>query len=317
MRKLIIDTDTGSDDAVALLMALRSPEVEVLGITTVSGNVPLEQATQNALMTVEVCGSRVPVYKGAAKPLFRELVTAVNVHGRDGMGDLDLIHPQSAAQATHAVDYLIETVRANPGEVEIVTIGPATNLALAMLKEPQVMRRTKHIWSMGTAGFGPGNTTPVAEFNVYVDAESYAVLLNGGAPLTIVGIDQCKGNAVWTAQDMEEIRAGSRVGCFAVDCNSVLRAFQKRRCGQDIVDLPDPVTMAVALWDDVALDKARCHCYCCTREEEAYGQVILHEEGRVYAIDRPERPVNAEVVRRIDVPLYKARLKELLIGAEA
>ena len=75
--------------------------------------------------------------------------------------------------------------------------------------------------------------------------------------------------------------------------------------------------MAVALWDDVALDKARCHCYCCTREEEAYGQVILHEEGRVYAIDRPERPVNAEVVRRIDVPLYKARLKELLIGAEA
>ena len=140
----------------------RSPEVEVLGITTVGGNVPLEQATQNALMTVEVCGSRVPVYKGAAKPLFRELVTAVNVHGRDGMGDLDLIHPQSAAQATHAVDYLIETVRANPGEVEIVTIGPATNLALAMLKEPQGMRRTKHIWSMGTAGFGPGNTTPVS-----------------------------------------------------------------------------------------------------------------------------------------------------------
>ena len=214
MRKLIIDTDTGSDDAVALLMALRSPEVEVLGITTVGGNVPLEQATQNALMTVEVCGSRVPVYKGAAKPLFRELVTAVNVHGRDGMGDLDLIHPQSAAQATHAVDYLIETVRANPGEVEIVTIGPATNLALAMLKEPQVMRRTKHIWSMGTAGFGPGNTTPVAEFNVYVDAESYAVLLNGGVPLTIVGIDQCKGNAVWTAQDMEEIRVGSRVGAL-------------------------------------------------------------------------------------------------------
>ncbi|MCT6817642.1 MAG: nucleoside hydrolase, partial [Lysinibacillus fusiformis] len=128
MRKLIIDTDTGSDDAVALIMALKSTNLKVEAITTVCGNVPIELATKNALMTIEVAnGQKPPLYVGAAKPLMRDLVTAVNVHGEDGMGDCHLIHPTLLPESKHAVDAILELIENNPGEVEIVTIGPVTN----------------------------------------------------------------------------------------------------------------------------------------------------------------------------------------------
>lgn len=182
LRKLIIDTDTGSDDAVALMMALLSDNIEVIGITTVCGNVPLDLATKNALMTSEICNSQVPIFAGADKPLFRNLVTAVNVHGNDGMGDCDLIHPTTKPANGHAVDFILETVKSNPDQIEIVALGPVTNIALAILKEPETMKKVKHIWSMSTGGFGPGNTTPVAEFNVFVDAESFSALLNSEIP---------------------------------------------------------------------------------------------------------------------------------------
>ena len=224
MRKLIIDTDTGSNDAVALIMALKSETVSVEAITTVCGNVPLDLATKNALMTIEVAnGQTPPVYVGSAKPLMRDLVTATNVHGDDGMGDIDLIHPTLIAEEKHAVDAIIEIVKNNPGEIEIVTIGPVTNIALAMFKDPDTMNTVEHIYSMGTAGFGAGNTTPVAEFNVYVDAEAYSIMLNFGVPITIIGFDVCLGDAAWNKEDIDLLlSSGKPEAEFSVKCNKTL-----------------------------------------------------------------------------------------------
>lgn len=312
MRKFIIDTDTGSDDAVALMMALLDETVEVLGITTVCGNVTQQQAAENALMTVEICKKQVPVYPGADHPLFRELVTAVRVHGDDGMGDCGLIHPSGKVCRQHGADFILETVRKYPGEIEIVTLGPLTNLALAILKDREAMRGVKHIYTMGTAGFGPGNTTPVASFNVYVDADSFRVLLNAGIPLTIIGFDQCIGDAALHREDLEQLASLNRIGKFAVDCNRSLLQYNLRRTNEYMVDLPDAVAMAAALWDDIVLERIQVHAYCCTGEAATYGQVIFYNRNDHLAIELNIPPDNAEVVRKIDAARYKQRLMETL-----
>lgn len=311
MRKFIIDTDTGSDDAVALMMAVLSPEVEVMGVTTVCGNVPMDQGTQNALMTLEVCGRDIPVYPGQDRPMYRQAVTAVNVHGNDGMGDLDLIHPKKSPSSTHAVDYILEQARKYPNEIELVMLGPATNVATAILQDRQAMRGIKHIWSMGTGGFGLGNTTPVAEFNIYVDADSYRVLVESGIPLTVIGLDMCHGDTVWTEKDMERIGASGPIGKFAVDCNRMLLAYNLRR-GSHEVDLPDAVAMGAALWEDVRLETKLCPCYCCTNDDCCYGQVIFYDPTKELAIanDPPEARVG--VVTKFDAKEYKRRLEALL-----
>ncbi len=314
MRKYIIDTDTGSDDAVALMMALLSDGVELVGITTVCGNAPLECSTRNALMTVEVCGKRVPVYEGLAKPIMREPVTAVNVHGNDGMGDLDLIHPSALPQRMHAVDFILETIQSSPDEIEIVAIGPVCNLAAAIIKDAATMKRVKRIWSMGTSGFGAGNTTPVAEFNVYADAESYAILLQSGIPITIIGFDLCLGPAALNKTDVETWRSHSSVSRFAVECNTELLNYNLKRSGEYMIDLPDAVAMGVALWDDIVLDSVSAYCYCCTTEPHTYGQVIIYNRNDVLAIEQITPSDNATVIRSIDHALFKERMNALICG---
>lgn len=316
MRKIIIDTDTGSDDAVALIMALKSSVVKVEAITTVCGNVPLELATKNALMTIEIAnGQKPPLYSGAEKPLFRDLVTAVNVHGEDGMGDCNLINPILNAEKKHAVDAMIEIVKDNPGEIEIVTIGPATNIALAILKEPETMKKVKHIYSMGTSGFGTGNTTPVAEFNVYVDAEAYSIMMKSNIPLTIIGFDVCLGDAAWNKGDMDLLlSSGKREAEFSVKCNRSLLEYNLQRSGEHIVDLPDAVAMGVVLWDDIVIEEKLCYCYTCTIEEAAYGQVIINDGSKLSITEGfAGQTPNATVCKTIDNKLYKERLLDLLV----
>ncbi|KOR77111.1 hypothetical protein AM232_00415 [Bacillus sp. FJAT-21352] len=316
MRKIIIDTDTGSDDAVALMMALKSTEVDVLAITTVCGNVPLELSTNNALMTVEVTNAqKPPIYVGAAKPLMRDLVTAVNVHGEDGMGDDNLIHPTINPEPGHAVDMILDLVEKNPEEIEIVTIGPVTNIALAILKEPETMKKVKRIYSMGTAGFGPGNTTPVAEFNVYVDAEAYSIMMQSGIPISIIGFDICLGEAAWNREDMEFLIASQKEeAVFAVQCNRSLLEYNLQASGGHFVDLPDAVAMGVVLWDDIVLEDKLCYCYVCTTEEATYGQVIINDGSKLAISDGfGGNSPNAAVCKTIDNQLFKKRLLELLV----
>ena len=210
MRKIIIDTDTGSDDAVAIIMCLRELGDQVLALTTVSGNVPMEQATLNCLMSVEVAGlpEPPPVYRGADRPLMRPPIHARNVHGDDGMSDCGAIHPTlKAVEGIHGADAIIRLVEENPGEVELAVIGPATNVALAMMKAPETMKKLKCIWTMGTCGFGPGNTTPVSEFNVYADAEAYKVMMDFGVHVYVGGYDLCNAAAAWFDEDTARLMA--------------------------------------------------------------------------------------------------------------
>lgn len=312
MRKILIDTDTGSDDAVALMMAALSPEIEVVGISAVHGNVPLPLAIKNALMTLEVCESSIPVCSGAERPLFRSPVTAVNVHGEDGMGDIGLIHPNTIACKQHAVDMIIQNAKRYPEELEIVMLGPATNVATAILRDREVMSCIRRIYTMGTSGFGPGNCTPVSEFNVYADAESYRVLLESGIPLTIVGFDVCLGDAAWNQMDLQRISTSGPVGKFAVDCNKALLNYNLRRSGDYIVDLPDAVTMGVALWPEITTALRHCRCYCCTNNDRCYGQVILYDPKDTLAIENDLPQAEADVVASIDSTLYKRKLEQLL-----
>ncbi len=311
MRKFIIDTDTGSDDAYAIMMALESESVEVLGLTTVSGNVPLEKATRNALMTAEICKKNTPVYRGASKPLYRPAFSAEDFHGNDGMGDMNLINPSGKSEEKHAVDYILETLKAYPeNEIELVMLGPATTIALAILKDTDTMRRLRHIYSMGTAGFGPGNVTPVAEFNVYVDAESYDVLLNSGIPLTIIGCDLCFGDAVLKSPEIDRLLTMGEKQRFFGKCLQRQKTSNMEKGRGCIATLPDAVAMSVALWDDIVTGSTPVFCYCRTREEPDYGQVIIHrQDGGLYK----DKAKNAEVITGINAALFKKRLMELLL----
>ncbi len=318
MRKIIIDTDTGSDDAVGIMLAVLSGEIEVLGLTTVAGNCTLDYATKNALMTLEVCGrSDIPVYMGAYRPLYRDTFDAVDVHGKDGMGDLDLIHPTTKAKELHAVEYILDTVRQNPGEIEIIALGPATNLALAIMKDPDTMSKVKKIISMGTAGYGKGNCTVVAEFNVYADAESYKIMLESGIPTVIAGFDICLGEAAFNEKEIDMLLSSGRVANFAMRCNNTLIEFNRDREHKGtFLDLPDAVAVAVALWDDVIIKANNTACFCCIANDPSYGQVIVGAEKNLITNANSKIRHSTDVVETFDAKLYKKRLIDILVSAK-
>lgn len=192
MKNIIIDTDPGQDDAVAILTALASPdELNILGIVTVAGNVRVEQNTINALKVLELSGKTdVNVYQGCAEPLKRMLVTAEHVHGDTGLNGPDLPEPKLKAQDKHGVDYIIETLEAEPeNTVTLCTLGPLTNIATAIQKAPEIMARCEEIVMMGGAYFQGGNITPSAEFNIYVDPQAADIVFRAGIPITMASLD--------------------------------------------------------------------------------------------------------------------------------
>ena len=188
-RPLIIDCDPGADDAVALLLALASPELSVLGVTAVAGNVPLDLTAPNAQRICALAGRvDVPVFAGCDRPLVRPLETAAHVHGETGLGGLALADPPRPLDDRHAVDFIIETLLASEGDVTLAPLGPLTNIATAMTKAPEIVPRIRQIVLMGGA-IGRGNVTPVAEFNIYVDPHAAAIVFGSGAPLVMIGLD--------------------------------------------------------------------------------------------------------------------------------
>jgi len=246
-RVFLIDTDTASDDAVALIMALRAPDVRVAAITTVAGNVDLEQATRNALYTVELCQSDVAAYAGAAKPLLRPLQDARWFHGGDGLGDHGYPPPRRSPEPGHAVDALIETIAANPGLV-LVTLGPLTNVALALARKPSIVGQVSRCVVMGGAPCCEGNVTPAAEFNIWVDPEAARMVFRSQLPVELIGWQLCRGPAVVNSGDMERILGFKNDRArFAIECNSHAEQAHFEMTGEHGIALPDPVAMAVAL----------------------------------------------------------------------
>ena len=190
-RKIIIDTDPGQDDAVAILLALASPELDVLGIVAVAGNVPLALTQRNARVICELAGrADVPVYAGCDRPLARPLVTAEHVHGKTGLDGPPMVDPVMPLQAQHGVDFIVETLRREPaGTVTLCPLGPLTNIATAFQRAPDVVGRVQQIVLMGGAYFEVGNITPAAEFNIYVDPEAADIVFRSGADLVVLSLD--------------------------------------------------------------------------------------------------------------------------------
>jgi purine nucleosidase len=253
-RSFLIDTDTASDDAVALIMALRAPDVRVLAITTVAGNVPVEQATRNALYTVELCGAKAPVYAGASKPLVRTYQNATWFHGRDGLGDHNYPAPKQSPEKAHAVDAIIDTISANPGIV-LVTLGPLTNVALALAQKPEIAKNVSRCVIMGGAPCCEGNITPAAEYNIFVDPEAARAVVLSGLPIELVGWHLCRGEAILDDADIARILAFNNPAAkFAIDCNSHARHALKVQTGEDGICLPDPVAMSLALDSSISIN---------------------------------------------------------------
>ncbi len=318
-RTFLIDTDTASDDAVALLMALRWPEVEVKAITVVSGNVPVDQGVINALYTVELCGAEVPVYRGADRPLMREPVYALFFHGQDGMGDQHYPAPKSAPRPEHAVDALIETVRANPG-ITVVTLGPLTNLALALARAPEITTLIDRCVVMGGAANTVGNVTPAAEYNIWVDPEAARRVFHSGLPIEMVGCELSTGPANITEEEMAQIRAlDTPLAHFTLDCNRAGIRANQEWLGDPGLALPDPVAMAIALDPTTCTRKSRHYVAIETSSSLTRGMTVVDRLG--VATDERNRPIWAELVDQppwvtvcwaIDIPRWKAMLYRVL-----
>ncbi|MGD0133617.1 MAG: nucleoside hydrolase [Bryobacteraceae bacterium] len=294
--RILIDTDTASDDAVALIMALRAKNAQVVAISTVAGNVPVQQATRNALYVTDLCRVNVPVYQGAEKPLARRLLTADWFHGKDGLGDHDYPAPTRSPEKQHAVDAIVSTVRNNPG-LTLVTLGPLTNIALALAQAPDLVRNVARCVIMGGAPCCEGNVTPSAEYNMWVDPEAARIVFRSGLPLEIVGWHLCRGAAVIGPSDIEHIgKIGTKLAQFAVECNSTARIAYRKQTGEDGISLPDPVAMSIALDPSIGYESSRHYVDVETASELTRGMTIVDRLG--VAADERNRATWAELLDR-------------------
>jgi len=246
---IVIDCDPGHDDAIAILLALASPELELIGVTTVAGNQTLDKTTRNALVTLEVAGrSDIPVAAGAEAPLRRELRTAAHVHGETGLDGPELPEPSARPVDAHAADFLAELIE--PGVV-LVPTAPLTNVALLLERHPDVRERLERIVWMGGA-IGEGNVTPAAEFNAFVDPEAAAAVFAAGIPLTMIGLDVTH-KALFTRAHAERLRGAGRAGRFVAELSDFFQQFHERSYGFAGSPIHDAMVVAHVIDPTLAL----------------------------------------------------------------
>ena len=253
-RKVIIDTDPGQDDAVAILLALASPdEIDLLGVVAVAGNVPLPLTQKNSRIICELAGRPdMPVFAGCDAPMSRKLVTAEHVHGKTGLDGPQLPEPTMPLQDKHGVDFIIDTLRSEPaGTVTLVPIGPLTNIAVAFDRAPDIIERVQEIVLMGGAYFEVGNITPAAEFNIYVDPEAAEIVFKSGVKLTVMPLDVTH-KALTSAEWINDIKAlGTEVGRMVVEWTDFFERFDTEKYGSKGAPLHDPCTIAYLIQPDL------------------------------------------------------------------
>jgi purine nucleosidase len=307
-RRIIIDTDPGQDDAVAILLALASPdEIEVQAIVAVAGNVGLARNARNALKIVELAGrSEVPVYAGCARPMRRRLVTAEHVHGVTGLDGPDLPEPKISLQKQHGVDYLVEALRAaEPGTLTLCTLGPLTNVAMALVKAPDIAPRIREIVMMAGAYFEGGNITPAAEFNVYVDPEAADVVLKSGVPIVMIPLDLTHG-VLSTRPRLDRFAAiGNQAGKAVNAMLSFSEAFDRAKYARDGAPLHDPCVIAYLLRPE--LFKGRQINVTIETGSELTAGMTVADYWRV-----TDRPRNVNYLREADADGFYALLTERL-----
>ena len=296
MKKVIIDADTGSDDAVALLMAYRNLAKEnILGVTLVSGNVPLDQAVLNTIYVNELCEVDIPIYKGANKPLNREYLevfdseTATNialsytnestsaqhVHGIDGLGDIGLTPINKEVESKTAAEFYKEVLE-NETDLEIVTLGPLTNIANMIEKNKENLDSIKHIYIMGGSSNALGNVTKFAEYNFWVDPEAADIVLNAGIPTTMIGWDPSLYDAMIDINKINEIESlNTKFSKFTNDIQVVLREMMKELLNQDAYDLPDPLAMSVFLDETIISQSAEANVRVDVRDGMTRGGCVI------------------------------------------
>jgi len=253
-RKIIIDTDPGQDDAVAILLALASPEeIDVLGITAVAGNVPLPLTEKNARIVCELAGrTDIPVYAGCDRPLAHTLVTAEHVHGKTGLDGPNLPDPDMPLMDGHAVDYIIDTLRTQPANtITLCPIGPLTNIATAFEKAPDIIEKVQEIILMGGAYFEVGNITPAAEFNIYVDPEAADIVFKSGAPIVVMSLDVTHKALVTPVRNDAFRRIGTPVGTAVAQMTDFFERYDKEKYGSNGAPLHDPCVTAYLIQPDL------------------------------------------------------------------
>lgn len=318
-RPFLIDTDGGSDDVVALIMALQHPELDIRAITTVYGNVAVEQATINSLRMVEMCGADVPVYEGADRPLIRPIQDAKSFHGDDGIGDLELPPVNRQAESQHAVNVIIDIARNTP-DLTLVTLGPLTNIALALAQAPDIVNNISRCVVMGGAACTFGNINPVAEFNIWCDPEAARRVFHSGLAVEMVGWEFCIGEYALNSDDMDRLRAiDTPLAHFIIDCNRTAIDAYFKQLGEHGISLPDPVTVAIAIDPTIATETSLHFVDIETQSELTRGMTVVDKLN--VATDRYNATQWADVTQKgyktrvtwdVDAPRWKALLFDLV-----
>ena len=282
-RKFWIDTDMGSDDAAALIMALKAPDVDVIGASAVAGNVPMAQAAKNARFVAELCGSSVPVYPGAEAPLRRALETARWFHGEDGLSGAGG-EPRQPPETIDAAGALITASHEHPDMV-LVTLGPLTNIAQALEIDPTLPDRISRCVVMGGAACTYGNVTPAAEYNIWVDPEGARATFLSGLSIEMVGWEFCQGEYGLDEAEIKRIRAmGSPLASFVLESNRTGMDGYYRQTGEHLLSLPDPVAMAIAIDPSITTEVAQHYVEIETQSELTRGMTVVDMLG---AADNP------------------------------
>jgi purine nucleosidase len=319
VRKFWIDTDVGSDDAVAIIMALRAADVEVIGMSAVCGNVPMQQAAINALYVAELCGAaHIPVYLGAEKPLLRPYIDAKFFHGEQGFGSRQYPMPQRQPETRHAVDAMIEAIKANPGIV-LVTLGPLTNVALAIAQAPEIVPLVSRCVVMGGAAATYGNISPAAEYNIWVDPEAARMAFLSGLAIEMVGWEFCRGEFALDDTEIAQIRAiGTAVSDFALDSNDLAIEGYHTQTGLHGLSLPDPVAMAVAIDPTIATESSLHYADVEVHSELTRGMTVIDrldvtgDERNVDVWRQAHRAGKIRVTWALDNARWKQMLYDLL-----
>jgi len=306
MRRLLVDGDGTTEDVVALWMAAKQPDVEVVAVTTVAGCVRAQQATENVLYGLELAGlSRIPVYAGCERPLVRPYAPFEGFFGRGGLGTHTAAKPKGRAESAHAVDALLSLCRHYRKELELVFLGPLTNLAAALIQSPRLAEMPSQVYVYGGSAQG-GNVTAAAEYNFYADPEAAALVLDSGLPVTLVGWDLARQQLCMRDVDIHRIRQGGTRECrFFLEGTRTLADYCRRALRQRGSDLGAVLTVAVALQPEVVREVVRVRADVETRGELTRGQLVLD----VLGLSR--RPPNVRWVREGD----GERARELLFAA--
>jgi len=279
LRKIIIDTDTATDDAVAIIMALKCSDFDVKAITTVAGNVDLDLATINALYTVELCNKNTPIYKGSSGPLKRRLETSKFFHGRDGLGDTGPYQPKRKEEKENGVDKIISLINSDPNEIEIIAIGPLTNIARAFMKDSSIINKIKSLYVMGGIGEGKGNITEHAEFNFWVDPDAADIVLNSGAEVKVIAWDTTQLYGYLDKNNFDDLeKINTSLSRFSIDIQQRGLEYYKVKYNEHKIDLADPLAMA-AMIDDSETEYKSCNIQMILSGEERGKDIISFSEG--------------------------------------